>query len=151
MLLEPSTREEAKTIDVRDASFSAPPGFEMQLEPPSVDQLKPRSIHGEKLVGMHILCKWPRYGWLHGVLAAQNQNSRLKQAGNAINFIVDYPTTKDTGEHSLRIDNYAKEASAAEYSWVLLRRIDTATFVPVHDHYLGAAINKCAPQRTKVP
>lgn len=106
-----------------DPGVEYPQGLFPIRQPPWLEAAcEPVHESGQKLVGMHILYKWPPRlgGWLLGKVAAVNTDEKIVMEGGMCNFRVYYPGDKQTAEHRLTVQKYAGTKKAGLDSWVVL-------------------------------
>jgi len=119
-----SDDEDAASSDNND-DFSLilpPPGFQPVSIPPTNTMLTFLDPAGHRLIGHHILFKWPTYGWCLGRISEGNSNPKRKVSKKIVNFIVFYPDDGSSGPHCLSLDNYNMDGDndSQDHTWMLL-------------------------------
>ena len=117
-----SSDESASSSEDDLEPLEPPPGFRFAPAAPAQAELEPLNPNGQTLIGSHILYKWPREGWQHGMLVKWNDNPQYKIGKKIVNFMAHYPCDGSTPRHVLSLDSYNTEAweNSPNHTWIML-------------------------------
>ena len=109
----------------------APGWLEQALDP---------STGSGQLTGRSILYNWGEaHGWAVGVLGEPNTSRAFRVNGVIANFRIKYECDGKTASHILALTGYASDATAEEWSWVLLGDQDAPLALTLAQPAAGAA------------